>query len=211
MRKIKGLLRSRIKKPVEAQEDVPKYDYERGDHTYGDPQVLFKSQGNFKIGKYCSIGPGVVIVLGHGHMTHWITTYPFNTLRKVGIPHPKINTDRKVGITRQKLINTDVEVGNDVWIGYGVTLLGGVTVGDGAVLGARALITKDVPPYAIVGGVPAKVIRYRFNPEDIEKLLESKWWDLPDNDVDSLIPLLLSSNIEKFVAEVKKKKEQDLN
>lgn len=210
MQKLKSFLRSKIRKPAETQKDAPKYDYERGDHTYGNPQVLFKSQGNFKIGKYCSIGPNVAIILGGGHMTQWITTYPFNTLRKAGIPHPKINNDRKAGISRQKLINTDVVVGNDVWIGYGVTILGGVTVGDGAVLGARALITKDVPPYAIIGGTPAKVIRYRFNPEDIEKLLKSKWWDLPDEDVDDLIPYLLSTDVDKFVAEVNKRKARSL-
>ena len=94
-----------------------------------------------------------------------------------------------------------------MWIGFGVTILGGVTIGDGAVIGARALVVKDVPPYAIVGGTPAKVIRYRFKPEEIEKLLESEWWNLPNEEVDDLIPFLLSSNVDEFVNEVKKRKD----
>lgn len=203
IRKIKGFLGSKNKKLAETQKEAPKYDYERGDYTYGNPQVLFKNNGKFKIGKYCSIGPNVSVVLGIGHRTHWITTYPFVTLRKA--PIPKQSTDKSADNHRIKT-NPDVVVGNDVWIGYGVTLLGGVTVGDGAVLGAGALITKDVPPYAIVGGVPAKVIRYRFHPPEIEKLLASKWWDLPDEVVDDLIPYLLNSDVEKFVAEVEKRK-----
>lgn len=204
IRKIKGFLGSRIKKLAGTQKETPQYDYERGDYTYGNPQVLFKNNGMFKIGKYCSIGPDVSVVLGIGHRTHWITTYPFVTLRKA--PIPKQSTDKAVGDYRSKKTNPDVVVGNDVWIGYGVTLLGGVTVGDGAVLGAGALITKDVPPYAIVGGVPAKVIRYRFHPDEIKKLLESKWWDLPDEVVDDLIPYLLTSDVERFLEEVRKRK-----
>ena len=72
-----------------------------------------------------------------------------------------------------------IEIGNDVWVGEGVMFLGGVKIGDGAVIGANALVTKDVPPYAVVGGVPAKVIRYRMNPEQIEDMLAIKWWDWP--------------------------------
>lgn len=194
MRKIKELLRPKVHEPVKTTKKVVNpYDYERGEHTYGNPQVLFKNQGKFKIGKYCSIGPNVSIVLGGGHMTHWISTYPFNTFRNAGIRAPKINTD--------------VTIGNDVWIGFGVTILGGVTIGDGAVIGARALVVKDVPPYAIVGGTPAKVIRYRFKPEEMEKLLESEWWNLPNEEVDDLIPFLLSSNVNEFVNEVKKRKD----
>ena len=193
MQKIKELLRPKVNEPIKTTQKVENtYDYERGEHTYGNPQVLFKNQGKFKIGKYCSIGPNVSIVLGGGHMTHWISTYPFNTFRNAGLPAPKINTD--------------VVVGNDVWIGFGVTILGGVTIGDGAVLGARALITKDIPPYAIVGGTPAKIIRYRFESDEIEKLLETEWWNLPDEEVDEMVPLLCNSNVDEFVNEVKKRK-----
>jgi hypothetical protein len=202
IQKIKGFFGSRFRKLIGTQKDAIKYDYERGDYTYGNPEVLFKGYGKFKIGKYCSIGPEVSVVLGVGHMSNWITTYPFVTLRNAPIPKPSIHEMAN----NPKLKNPDVVVGNDVWIGYGETLLGGVTVGDGAVLGARALITKDVPPYAIVGGVPAKVIRYRFHPEEIEKLLESKWWDLPDEEVNELVPYLLTSDVAKFIEAVEKRK-----
>jgi acetyltransferase-like isoleucine patch superfamily enzyme len=182
-----GIIKS-LKKKV-----AKKYDYEVGEHTYGAPQILFGDFGKLKIGKYCSIAKNVVIFLGGEHMTDWITTYPFITLKNLDVPVPKINTN--------------VNIGNDVWIGYGVTILYGVTIGDGAILGARALITKDIPPYAIVGGVPAKIIRYRFETNDIKKLLDVQWWNLPDEEVDELIPLLLSNNVNELVIEVKKRKQ----
>jgi len=71
----------------------------------------------------------------------------------------------------------DIVIGNDVWIGYGVTILSGVTIGDGAIVAANSCVVKDVPPYSIVGGVPAKVIKYRFDDETIGKLLKIRWWD----------------------------------
>jgi hypothetical protein len=79
---------------------------------------------------------------------------------------------------RSKLFNR-IEIGNDVWSGHNVTVLGGVTVGDGAILAAGAVVSRDVPPYALVGGVPAKVIRYRFPEKIIERLLAVRWWDFP--------------------------------
>ena len=124
---------------------------------------------NATIGKFCSIGPEVCIGLGI-HPTNLKSTYPgFYT--------------RSEYYRVEKLYDFDgeeykqVEIGNDVWIGARATILDGVKIGDGAVIAAGAVVTKEVPPYAIVGGVPAKVIKYRFSESRIKELLDEKWWD----------------------------------
>ena len=85
-------------------------------------------------------------------------------------------------------------MGNDVWIGHGVTIKQGVTIGNGAVIGSNTLITKDVPPYAVVGGIPAKVIKYRFPEEEISRLQEIRWWDLPDEKITEVVELFHVKN-----------------
>ena len=90
----------------------------------------------------------------------------------------------------------DIIIGNDVWIGYDAVILAGVTIGDGAIIGTRAVVTKDVPPYTIVGGVPAKPIRKRFSDEDIALLLELKWWDWSVDKISDSIQYIQSGNIE---------------
>ena len=105
-------------------------------------------------------------------------------------------------------------LGNDVWVGSHVLINGGVTVGHGAVIGAGAVVVKDVPPYAIVGGVPAKIIRFRFSPEVIEKLLELQWWNLPDETLKEHIALFQQENItvedlSQFMSIIESGKEQD--
>lgn len=92
----------------------------------------------------------------------------------------------------------DIVVGNDVWIGYEAVILSGVTIGDGAVIGARAVVTKDVPPYTIVGGVPAKPIKKRFSDESIKKLQSIRWWDWPKEKIAENITAIQSGNIEQL-------------
>lgn len=92
----------------------------------------------------------------------------------------------------------DIIIGNDVWIGYEAVILAGVTVGDGAIIGARAVVTKDVPPYTIVGGVPAKTIRKRFSDDVISKLLKMKWWDWPEETIKRHISDIQSGQIERL-------------
>lgn len=92
----------------------------------------------------------------------------------------------------------DIVVGNDVWIGYEAVILSGVTIGDGAVIGARAVVTKDVPPYTIVGGVPAKPIKKRFSEENIKKLQSIRWWDWPKEKIAENITAIQSGNIEQL-------------
>lgn len=129
-----------------------------------------------KIGRYCSIAPEVKVITGNHPIEKFVSSHPcFYSVEY---------KSRTSFVSRQKFDefaysegNYPVTIGNDVWIGYGARLLQGITVGDGAVIASGALVTKDVPPYAVVGGVPAKVIKYRFTPEQIEFLMECKWWE----------------------------------
>ena len=114
----------------------------------------------------------------------WITTSPLHNSRKRAKLQDRYSSSKG-----------DVVIGNDVWIGHGATILSGVTIGHGAVIGACAVVTKDVPPYGIVVGAPARLVRKRFSDEDIALLLNLKWWDWPDAKIDRAMPLLLSSDI----------------
>ena len=92
----------------------------------------------------------------------------------------------------------DIVIGNDVWIGYETVILSGVTIGDGAIIGTRAVVTKDVPPYTIVGGVPARHIRRRFDEESVTKLMELKWWEWPDEKIKENLPAIQSGRINEL-------------
>ena len=92
----------------------------------------------------------------------------------------------------------DIVIGNDVWIGYEAVIMAGVTIGDGAIIGTRAVVTKDVPPYAIVGGVPAKPIRKRFSEDTIKMLMELRWWDWPEEKIAQNIHAIKSGYVEQL-------------
>lgn len=158
-----------------------------GDYTYGKPAVMGEKQAKLHMGKFCSIAGGVKIFLGREHRTDWVTTYPFPALVR--------NTWTKAkGIKGHTKTKGDVTIGNDVWLATDSTILSGVSIGTGAVVATHALVTKDVPPYSVVAGVPAKIIRYRFEPEIIEKLLATKWWDRSIDDINNMMPFLLSGD-----------------
>ena len=141
-----------------------------------------------KIGKFCSIAYGTKFLFNSAnHTMRSLSTYPF----------PIFYDEWEHGIGADKAWDNkgDIVIGNDVWIGFEAVILAGVTIGDGAIIGARAVVTKDVPPYTIVGGVPAKPIRKRFSDEDIAALMALKWWDLPPAQILERIKYIQSGNL----------------
>ena len=163
-----------------------------GDYTYGDFFVReWDNKTKLVIGKFCSIAEGVMFLLGGEHRSDFISTYPFNVLLKTfsyikGHPKSKGN----------------IIIGNDVWIGSHAKILSGVKIGNGAIIGANSLVTNDIPDYAIVGGNPAKIIRFRFNEKTISLLNDIKWWDFDEEKLLEYIPLIQSDNIDKFIKSI---------
>ncbi|WP_081827855.1 CatB-related O-acetyltransferase [Kozakia baliensis] len=160
-----------------------------GRHTYGHPLIQEAGTATLKIGSYCSIADQVVLILGN-HAVDTVTTYPFRTLNKIWDGASQAEDDHRTA---------GISIGHDVWIGFRAIILPGITIGDGAVIGAGSIVTKDVPPYAIHAGNPAKLIRYRFSPEIIDELLKIEWWNWGEEKVNTLTPELLSRDIEEFV------------
>ncbi|MDY4609360.1 MAG: CatB-related O-acetyltransferase [Sphaerochaetaceae bacterium] len=141
------------------------------------------------VGKFCSIACGAKFIFtSANHTLKSLSTYPFPLFfEEWESPVSEITTawDNK----------GDIVIGNDVWIGYEAVIMSGVHIGDGAIIGTRAVVTKDVAPYTIVGGVPAKTIRKRFDQETITKLESLRWWDLPRDQIKRLIPAIRTGNV----------------
>lgn len=162
-----------------------------GDYTYGCPNVIFENpDANLIIGKYCSIADEVTIFLGGNHRPDWITTYPFNAINEFA---------EFKNIKGHPATKGDVVIGNDVWIGRNVTILSGVKIGDGAIVAANSVVTKNIEAYEIWGGNPARLIKKRFTTEQINKLLEIRWWDWEDAKIRENIPLMLCDDIDNFL------------
>ena len=163
--------------------------YQIGDWTYGRPHIAWGDEGaKVKIGRFCSIGSGVTILMGSEHYYNWVSTYPFRILfeRAKDMPLPS----RTKG---------DVVIGHDVWIGLDALILSGVTIGNGAVIAARSVVTRDVAPYSIVAGVPARHVRFRFDPTTIEALQKIAWWDWPLPKIEEALPLLMAPDLKAFI------------
>lgn len=163
-----------------------------GKYTYGNPKILsYGSTSRLYMGKYCSIAKNVTMILNADHRVDWISTFPFFAFKKdwknvkypPGFPHTK----------------GDIVIGNDVWIGYGASILSGVKIGDGAIIGAFSLVTKDIEPYTIVGGNPAKPLKKRFDDKKVQALMRIKWWEWPKEKIRENIHLLCSNDIDSFI------------
>ena len=183
--RVKRFYRKFFKPPI--QDKYPQFEI--GRHTYGEPQIRSWQEGpTVKIGAFCSIADRSQIFIGGEHRVDWITTYPFSAFwpeaRHIK-GHPRIRGD--------------VIIGNDVWIGSDAMILSGCTIGDGAVVAAGAVVTKDVPPYCISAGNPAKVIRKRFSDDIIEQLLDLAWWSWEDSKIAEFLPLLLADDAGAFI------------
>jgi len=173
---------------------VGRYSYYSGyyhGHSFDDcARYLLPDPGvdRLVIGSFCSIGTGAAFIMAgnQGHRNDWISTFPFFWMSEVSAFAGAENGYQPAG---------DTVIGNDVWIGAEAIIMPGVTIGDGAVIGTRALVTRNVEPYAIVGGNPAKVIRKRFDDADIVRLRELRWWDWTDDQLRPAMPFLTSGYV----------------
>lgn len=168
-----------------------------GRHVYGDYKVWdWEDGGKLEIGNFCSIGQNVEIYLGGNHRADWISTYPF--------PAFKHYWEKAEGIKNFSISKGNVKIGNDIWIGNGSKILSGVTIGDGAIIGAYSIVTKDVEPFSIVAGNPAKVIGSRFDQITINKLIEISWWNWDDEKINSLSPYICQNDLNLFFKQIEK-------
>ena len=159
-------------------------DFESKCVLYHYPYV---NNDRLKIGKFCSIAYGTKFLFnGANHTLNSLSTYPFPVLAD--------EWDLAEPITDAWDNKGDIVVGNDVWIGFEAVIMAGVTIGDGAIIGSRAVVTKDVEPYSIVGGIPAKLIRKRFSEEKILELLEMKWWNWSEEMIKKNLNRIMNTN-----------------
>lgn len=159
-------------------------DFVRDPRDFEKNNVLYHypiNHDRLLIGKFCSIACGAKFLMrSANHSLASLSTYPFP------IFYEEWGLDVR-DITAAWTPKGDIVIGNDVWIGYEAVVMAGVTIGDGAIIGARAVVTRDVPPYTIMGGVPAKEIRKRFPDETIGTLLKLRWWDWPEEKIQRYI------------------------
>lgn len=182
-------------------EEPPPFVY-IGRHSYGWSSTCFMgvtSSSSVEIGKFCSIAPEVMFLAHVEHPIRFPSTFPFRTLMGKGEYSESSNISELNSDSRTR---GPIVIGDDVWIGFRTVIRSGVTIGSGAILGAGAVVAKNVPPYAIVVGNPAVVIGYRFSEENICRLLDLKWWDLPDDSIRRLEKYFYSEDVDAFVAAV---------
>lgn len=178
-----------------------------GKHTYGIENITVKSWGegaHLFIGSFCSIAGRQTIFLGGNHRTDWATTFPFGHIFQDIFPAGAINGHG------HPATKGDVVIENDVWIGHNSTIMSGIRVGSGSVIAANSVVVKEVAPYTIVGGNPAREIKLRFPQSTIDQLLQIQWWNKSDSLIDSIIPLLqqpLDDNVLLQIEQIASKEE----
>lgn len=190
-------LKNVITKPnIEVGDYTIYNDYVNDPRDFEKNNVLYHYPVNndkLIVGKFCSIACGAKFMFTSGnHTMKSLSTYTFPIFFDEWELDP-------VNIRDAWDNKGDIVIGNDVWIGYEAVIMQGVTIGDGAIIGTRALVTKDVPPYTIVGGAPAKPIKNRFSEEIIAKLLEMKWWDWPEERIKANIAAIQRGDIEALI------------
>ena len=160
---------------------IGKSPFSIGRFTYGHENIVVKQWNEgapLEIGAFCSIASNVQIFLGGNHRADWITTFPFGHIFQSDLGGKNIQG--------HPATKGGVSIGNDVWIGQGVTVMSGISIGDGAIIAANSTVVKNVPPYSIVGGNPARHLKFRFSDEITSLLLEFKWWELSIEEIKKL-------------------------
>ncbi|MDD2837973.1 CatB-related O-acetyltransferase [Sulfuricurvum sp.] len=186
--------------------EIGEFSYYHNFETLNDyasflaPYLFPLSPDKLIIGKFVQIAHGVrFITASANHSMNGFSTYPFTNFMMTS----KTTSEDIVAMFKEFSYKGDIIVGNDVWIGFEATIMPGVKIGDGAIIGAKSVVTKDIEPYTIVGGNPAKVIRKRFDDEVIEMLLTIKWWDWSIEKIEENIHIIAGKDIDVFWNQIK--------
>jgi virginiamycin A acetyltransferase len=181
---------------IKASDNQPVIEIGRFTYSAGLGIGLADTRSRVRIGNFCSIAEQVIFFLKTDHRPDWLSSYPLNrfpwdsTIPKPSDPYADLRDD--------------ITIGSDVWISWGVKVLAGVTVGNGAVLCADAVVTRNVPPYSVVAGNPARVVKRRFDDDVIDYLEQLKWWDMSVSQLQKYAPLLMSKNYVELRANVER-------